>query len=126
MKLELLLRPARLSGTVALSLLVAGSCLAPVGARASDLPDHASPSICVVLTGLALQRDLIDEEDKSDYEDAQKAYRKMSEEINGDKTVADQMIASNVNPLSQLSDEEVSKGAEMCLDSVDDHFTEDE
>lgn len=102
------------------------SALTAAPAAASDLPEHASPSTCVVLIGLALQGGAIDADDEQDYRDASDAYRKMSVKLNGGKDASDQMIGSTVNMYAGLSKNELTDGADMCLESVDDTFTEDE
>lgn len=95
-------------------------------AGASELPDHASPSTCVVLIGLALQAGAVDADEEQDYRDASDAYRKISVRLNGDKTASDQMIGSTVNLYAGLGKDELSEGADMCLEAVDETFTEDE
>lgn len=90
------------------------------------LPDHASPSVCVVLIGLALQAGVIDEEDEADYRSASDNYRTISARLNGGKEGADQMIGSTVNFYSGLSEDQLSEGADMCLEARDNRFTEDE
>lgn len=116
------------AAALALALLV--PALAGLGgqpARAEEgLPDHASPSVCVVLIGLALQAGVIDEEDEADYRSASDRYRKISARLNGSKEAADQMIGSTVNFYAGLGEDDLSEGADMCLESVDDRFTEDE
>lgn len=115
---------------VALTLALLAPGLAGLGghpARAEEgLPDHASPSVCVVLIGLALQAGVIDEADEANYRSASDRYRKMSARLNGSKDAADQMIGSTVNFYAGLGEDELSEGADMCLESVDDRFTVDE
>lgn len=119
-------RKPLLAALLARALMLAGIATAPGLAHASELPDHASPSLCVVLIGLAGQAGVIASEDEQDYKDASETFREKSVELNGGKTESDQMIGSSVNPLMGLGKKDLARGAEMCLEAVDEDFDSDE
>ncbi len=125
MKLRLL-RDRLCRAPIVLGLLAASLSGLEARAESLPLPDHASPSICVVLIGLALQAGVIDADEEADYREASDTYRSLSARINGSKEAADQMIGSSVNMYAELNKDDLTKGADMCLEASGERFTEDE
>lgn len=109
-----------------LALFLASLLSSPVSAEEDQLPDHASPSACVVIIGLALENGAIDADDEEDYKTAAATFRAKSEELNGGKDAANQMIGSTVAFFDGLSRSELEEGADMCLSAEDDNFEADE
>ncbi|PYB76948.1 MULTISPECIES: hypothetical protein [Rhizobium] len=108
------------------ALLLASVFSAPAYAEEDTLPDHASPSICVVIIGLALENGAIDAADEEDYKAAAETFREKSAELNGGKDGANQMIGSSVAFYDALSKADLEKGADMCLSAEDESFDADE
>lgn len=108
------------------ALLLAAALSAPVHAEEDKLPDHASPSVCVVIIGLALQNGVIDAADEEEYKAAAETFREASEELNGGKHAANQMIGSSVAFFDGLSASDLEEGADMCLSAEDESFDADE
>ncbi|KPF46824.1 hypothetical protein [Rhizobium sp. AAP43] len=107
-------------------LLLAATLSAPVHAEEDALPDHASPSVCVVLIGLALDKGVIDAADQQAYRDAAETMRETSVELNGGEDAANQMIGSSVAFFDGLSETDLAEGADMCLSAEDESFDADE
>lgn len=108
------------------ALLLASVLSTPTRADEDTLPDHASPSVCVVIIGLALEKGAIDASDEDDYKAAADTYRELSIELNGGADAANQMIGSSVAFFDGLSQDDLEKGADMCLSASDDSFDADE
>ncbi len=108
------------------ALLLAAALSAPVHAEEDKLPDHASPSVCVVIIGLALENGVIDAADEEEYQAAAETFREKSEELNGGRDAANQMIGSSVAFFDGLSADDLADGADMCLAAEDDSFDTDE
>lgn len=108
------------------ALLLAAALSAPLHAEEDRLPDHASPSVCVVLIGLALENGVIDDADQEEYRAAAETFREKSVELNGGKDAANQMIGSSVAFFDGLSEADLAEGADMCLSAEDESFDADE
>ena len=108
------------------ALLLASVLSTSTRAEEDKLPDHASPSICVVLIGLALENGAIDAADEADYKAAAETFRAKSADLNGGSDAANQMIGSSVSFYDGLSKTDLAEGAEMCLSAEDDSFEADE
>lgn len=108
------------------ALLLASVLSAPVHAEEDRLPDHASPSVCVVIIGLALENGVIDAADEEEYKAAAETFREKSAELNGGRDAANQMIGSSVAFFDGLSAGDLEEGADMCLSAEDDSFDADE
>ncbi len=108
------------------TLVLAAALCAPVRAEEDKLPDHASPSVCVVIIGLALQNGVIDAADEEEYKAAAETFREKSEELNGGRDAANQMIGSSVAFFDGLSASDLEEGADICLSAEDESFDADE
>lgn len=88
-------------------------------------PDHASPSVCVVILGLMRQAVLDGSAtgDEGLLRYGSEAFREKADELNdGD---AQQMIGSTVAFYDMLTPKQLSRTADLCLSAVDEDFAED-
>lgn len=109
------------------ALLVAAAILPGEAAAEGDtLPDHASPSVCVVIINLALQASVVPGEKVAAYRAAEAGYRQHSIKLNEGKNGSDQMIGSSVSFYDELGNDDLRKGAEMCLAAASQTFSADD
>ena len=92
-------------------------------------PDHASPSVCIVILG-RLQYEASEGRatvDAARLEAAAKTFRKKALALyDGDETALDQMVGSSVSFYDELTVPELTEAADLCLAAEGQTFTTDE
>jgi hypothetical protein len=91
-------------------------------------PDHASPSVCVVILGLMRQA-IAEGKATGDAEAmaaASETFREKAVALNEGEDGAAQMIGSSVSFYDELTPAELSTSADLCIDAEDEEFSADE
>lgn len=115
-------------GALAASPKTADEPTKPHAASADTPPDHASPSVCVVILGLQ-QQAVKEGRATGDIDALASAYENFRSKAaviyDGNADQADQKIRSRVPLYDELTPEQLSRAAGMCLAAVGEEFSSD-